>query len=414
LLPICVIVSCAVLLNTAAGLLRGADPEAALKLDPLSSDNRIEVALNALRSLTSETAQDIGSLARTGIKLSPIDARLFSLLGLIEKKNGDDEKAERLFRHALALLPTEIQALSQILEISVRRGDYGAAAHDLEIIARRWPQYWPKVEPILPAVLNDKPAFQAITSGFGNSPFLRRLLIGSLTRKNELLTPAYNIVLAWHNSGQDDVGPVTNQVTTALLNAGRASDAYLLFILTRPTGKETVAGYVYNGSFEKPVSGNPFDWQIRSQAGVDIKIVERHPRSGKSDPGADPDAPADDKALAVQFLGGPLHFRNVSQFLRLTPGAYRLRVDSGSVDLRTPEPVKLSISCPNGNVTLGALDFESGTSTGRTASLDFSVPPAGCDLQRIETVGPNLPLSWRYRYEGTLFLDRIQILRPTG
>jgi hypothetical protein len=415
LFPICVIVSCAVLLNTTAGFLRGIDPEASLKLDPLSSDTRVEIAVDALQSLTSETAQGIGSLVTTGIRLSPIDARFFSLLGLVEKKSGDDRKAERLFRHALTLLPTEIQALSQILEISVRQGDYGAAAHDLEIIGRRWPQYWPKVEPLLPVVLNDKPAFQAITSGFGNSVFLRRLLIASLVRKKELLTPAYRIVLAWNNGGQDDVGPVINQVTKALLNAGRSSDAYLLFILTRPAGNETVAGYVYNGSFEKPMSGNPFDWQIRSQAGADIKIVERHFRFAKSSKlDLDTDVAADGKALAVRFLGGPLHFKNVSQFTRLTPGAYRIEMDYASVDLKTPEPLQLTISCKNGNTALDALDFESGTSTGRTASADFSVPPEGCDLQRIEIVGANLPLSWRYRYEGTLFLDRIQILRPTG
>ena len=407
------------LLNSAAGLLRGADPEAALKLDPLSSDTRVEVVVDALQSVagpstTGNIPKEIAALVRTGIRLSPIDARLFSLLGIIEKKNGDEEKAERLFRHALALLPTEIQALSQTLEISVRRGDYAAAAHELEIIARRWPRYWPKVEPILPAVLNDKPAFQAIVSGFGSDPFLQRLLTWSLIRKKELLTPAYNIALAWHNDGKGDAGTAVNLVTTALLNAGRASDAYLLFILTRPPAKETVAGYVYNGSFEKPLSGNAFDWQIRSQAGADIEIVDRHPKSGENGSGADRDVPADDKALAIRFLGSPLHFRNVSQFIRLTPGAYKIEVDYASVDLKTPEPLQLTISCTNGNVALGVLDFESGTSTGRTASLDFSVPPDGCDLQRIETVGANLPLSWRYRYEGTLFLDRIRILRAAG
>jgi hypothetical protein len=188
------------------------------------------------------------------------------LLGVLEQAQGEGGDAQELFRYALALLPTEIQALTHMMDASVRAGDLVAASRHMEIIARRWPQYWPSVEPAIPVVLNDPNVFQTIAKRFGPDILLRQRLVASMIRNDALLTPAYRMVLAWHDLEIAKIEPSINAVTTALLRAKRFSDAYRLFVLTRESGNP-ITGFVYNGSFSKPLSGNPFDWQIRSQAG---------------------------------------------------------------------------------------------------------------------------------------------------
>jgi len=408
------IVSGAALLNTAAALLTKADPEAGLMLDPLASDIRIEIIVNALQHPVRDAEQDIAGLVRTGIRLSPIDARFYSLLGILEEEQGNREEAQELFRYALALLPTEIQALTHMMDASVRAGDLMAASHYMEIIARRWPQYWPKVEPALPILLNDPDVFQTIADRFGPDTLLRQRLVASMIQNDALLTPAYRMVLAWHDAEIAGIAPSVNAVTNALLRAKRFSDAYRLFVLTRAATNPTM-GFVYNGSFGKPPSGSPFDWQVRPQAGVDISLVSRRRSSKSAKPATSGEVAHDDMAIAIRFLGSPLHFSNVSQLTRLTPGSYQLEVGYSSIDLKTPEPLKLGLSCQGGQDELGYLAFAPGTSVDEhSASFRFSVPAEGCELQRIQTYASPLPLSWRYRYEGTLFIDHVQIQRQDG
>ncbi|OJU01278.1 MAG: hypothetical protein BGN87_09040 [Rhizobiales bacterium 65-79] len=407
------IVSCAALLDTSALLLGKADPESALMLDPLASDIRIDVILSALQQADQDTGEDVIGQVQTGIRLSPIDARFYSLLGILEEQQGDRDAAKELFHYALALLPTEIQALAHMMDASVRAGDLVTASRNMEIIARRWPEYWPKVEAALPTLLDNPEAFQTISDRFGPDPLIRRRLIASMTRNDVLLTPAYRMVLAWHEAGITDLAWSINSVTNALLRARRFSDAYSLFVLTRAS-TNPITGFVYNGSFSKPLSGSPFDWQIRPQAGADISLVSQR-RSSKTEGAAAGEATQDDKAIAVRFLGGPLNFSNISQLTRLTPGSYELQAGYSSLDLDTPEPLKLGLSCQDGQGELGHLDFAPGTAVDeRSASFQFSVPAEGCELQRIETYSARLPLSWRYRYEGTLFIDYVRVRRQDG
>ena len=380
-------------------------PQAALAIDPLASDIRVEAVVDALQQPSEDSDLQIEGSIQTGIRFSPLDARFYSLLGILEERRGQEATAERLFRHALIILPTEIQALTHLMGAAIRDGNFAVATRNAEIIARRWPRFWPRVEPLLANLLKDPQAFQTITDQFGRDVLIRHQLVASMIRNEALLSPAYRMVLAWHDAGVADIDPSVNRLTSALLKAGRSSDAYRLFVLTRPKNNEST-GFVYNGSFGKALSGNPFDWLIQPQAGADISIVDRR----TSDSVGSGDAMADRHAVAIRFLGSPLHFKNISQLTRLTPGQYEFEAGYSSVDLRTPEPLKVGLSCQGKE--LGHLDVATGTSTDqRSAAFRFSVPATGCELQRIETYSAQLPLSWRYRYEGTLFLDHIRIRR---
>ena len=69
-------------------------------------------------------------------------------------------------------------------------------------------------------------------------------------------------------------------------------------------------GLLYNGRFERPLSGLPFDWVIDRGTGV---IVQVSPAAGLER----------GRALVIELGHGRIEFGRVSQMTLLAPGTYR-------------------------------------------------------------------------------------------
>jgi hypothetical protein len=396
---ICVIVSLAALLNGASALLQQSAPLAALRLNPLNVEARINLAGDVITSKTEPTKVDLGVLAAAGIGLTPADARLYSLMGIEQHRAGDRVSATRYFDRALTLLPTEIQALSHKLEFAIQDHEFLAAIDYLEVIGRRWRKHWKTVEPVLPLLLADGPAYQRISERFSKTNQLRSDLIHSLGKTPDGLPFAYSLLLDWHLKRIADIEPLISEITWRLVNQKNYRDAFMLFRLTRPKTAAAEAGYIFNGGFVLPFSNSPFDWQISRLAGADIRVInfDEMEREGKG------------KALAIRFLNNPIRFNNMRQFVRLVPGRYTLAVEYSAKALRMPKPLKLSIGCEGKNKNIEEIPFGAGT-TGRTAiSADFTIPANGCSLQMVRIFNEARTDSWKNRYSGTLYLHRIAI-----
>ena len=188
--------------------------------------------------------------------------------------------------------------------------------------------------------------------------------------------------------GADDL---VNLVTTKLVASNRAAEAFALFRATRPPGSDLA--YVSNGEFRQPSSGNPFDWRILDQAGVEFRPA------------------GDGHGLDIRFLDAPLRLRNVSQVLRLAPGRYRLAVDYDASALRAPKPLRMIIACFGAPAVLADASLDPQISSA-SATADFEVPVNGCALARIALASDQAPASWKKRFAGTLRLLRVAITRP--
>ncbi|MCI5073618.1 hypothetical protein [Oricola sp.] len=357
-----------------------------MRLNPLRSDERIAIALADLEG------DGVRPLVETGLALSPIDARFYSLMG-IETELGDDvEGASRFYRYSLSLLPTEIQALIRQLAIDVNETRYEDAALKLELLSRRWPDKWNAIEPVLPYVLSDADAYATIMQRFGDYPPARTLLINSLTRRTEWVPLAYQLVVDWQARDPEGLEGAIGQVSRAFLRDKQYAQAYLLFQMTRPEGASP--GFVYNGDFARDFSASPFDWQVRRQSGVSLE------RKGQGDVAS----------LSVRFLDNPIQFNNIRQVIRLIPGAYELTLAYSGRDLVMPKPIQIALRCVQGNATIAAAPLAAGTFE-RRDTLAFDVPPTGCPLQEIFFFNEKLPMSWQNRYRGTLMLDSVWISR---
>lgn len=381
------------MLNAASSYFRDTWPSAALRLNPLNAEARVNQILQMLRERTV-SHDALRKAAREGIRFSPLDARFYSLMGIIELRMGRREAAGRFFDHALTLLPAEFQALAHKLVHDLEDDNLPAAIDHMEMIGRRWPGHWPFLEPVLPSLLSREWAFSEIAGRFGPNARLRALLIRSLERNEKSLPFAYDLLLKWHDCGLKGLDQHISRVTSRLVQEKRYADAFLLFRLTRPTGTESEAGYVYNGEFRLPISGNSFDWQIRPQAGVDFQFQEEA---------------NDRKSLVVRFLETPIRFHNITQFLRLPPGQYRLSLSFSAEALVAPKPLQVGIRCKDSNKVLVAVALEDGSTVNVENTAGFSVPPENCSLQTLYFFTDPMPLSWRNRYRGVLRVNHVSI-----
>lgn len=401
--PISLIIFGAVLVNGLSSLTAFSAPNFALRLNPLLTDARITEVIKRLEA--ESDPETLKPFIRAGLELAPLDARLYSLLGIAEERSGNLDVAERFYSRALTLLPTEIYALTRMVVMDVLQMRPVEAANKLEIIARRWPGRWKIVEPLLPAILSDPQAYALMVDRFAKTNALRSRLVVSLVNQQDGMTLAYNVLLEWHENGGPNLAGLINRLTTAFIKQKRYAEAYLLFLLTRDQDATADIGYVYNGNFQFPLSGNSFDWRLRPQTGVSMELTTSADIAGgdlNGSPGQN---------LTIRFLDTPVQFNNVKQVLRLAPGNYEFAIHYSARDLKTPKPLQFAMRCVGTNQLLASLPFEEGTIKTRTDSVSVQIPTQDCALQHIFVFNAQMPMSWRNRYSGTLQLSQVSVSR---
>lgn len=324
------------------------------------------------------------------------------MLGILAEEDGSEKQAVAYYRNALAILPTEIQALTRMLNHSLATQQHREAVDCLEWIARRWPDYWPEVRPALLILMQDEQARSELANRFVGSEQLRRLLLGALMKKEDGLAMAYSLIMEWRTRPELDMTSDINGLTYRYIWAKQYAAAYALFRLT--IGTQASAELVYNGEFEARPSGNPFDWRLERQAGVALSLTER--QMAREEGG---EAPKPARVLSIHFLDTPITFENIFQMTRLAPARYRLSIRYSSKSLRGPGPVRAAITCDPERRQLASIEFESGDSGIRTATADFEVPDDRCPMQMIYFSTPAMAASWRNRYAGELLVDSVTI-----
>jgi tetratricopeptide (TPR) repeat protein len=381
------IVFCAVLLEAASNLLAPQRPELSLRLNPLNADAAVAVAISRLDVPDDANAAILRRDLAGAYRMAPRDARLLSLLGIERERAGDTVLASRYFEAALAILPAEIQALTHTAEYALRRGDYDLGAGRLETIARRWPQAWPSIARNLPAILANAQARSEFSRRFSADTALAGRLIDTLIANDAGLDAAFLLAMEWQQIDSPEASELVDKVTSRLVARNRAAQAFTLFRTSRKPG--AAIGYVNNGEFREAFSGNPFDWRVLEQSGVEIR---------RSD--------GDGGGLTIRFFDIPLRFRNVSQVLRLAPGRYHLSVGYDASHLNAPEPLAMKIACFKGAPLANAI-MESKSKSGQ-ATADFEIPANDCGLARIVLANDSAP-NWNRRYSGALQLKRVAI-----
>ena len=175
-------------------------------------------------------------------------------------------------------------------------------------------------------------------------------------------------------SGQPPTALEMKPYLDRLILVGRFEEAYRDWRATS-SPVETLTRYPYNGNFEAPLDGLPFNWVFGDVSGAEIQITAA-PNRGNS------------HALRVQFSGARADLNRVGQLLMLAPGSYRLELAVKASDLRTERGLVWQISCAKSGMTLAETNRVTGTAPWTDLEVRFSVPSSDCHAQWLKLIIP--------------------------
>lgn len=397
LFPICGIVSLVILANTLSVALQNVNPNTSIWLNPLNINARIVLASEKLRKRDISQIDELKNIIHTGRKYAPIDARLISLDGIYNKSIGQPEKAQEHFSTSLAIQPTEYQALLYKFQHHYKKRQYIKALNIINIISKRWPDQKKTFLQFIPAIAITQTGFDHASKLFNTSNQLRLFLITALVKNPATIKLAVKLIQNWHGSSNRDYWNLGNYVTKSLLKSQKYNEANLAFRSFLNPREQNLYKYIYNGNFSKPFLRNYFDWVISEQIGVSHSIKQKRQNN------------KDQSYLEIRFLGKPIQYKNVSQYFKLSPGNYELKIDYFTKELTAPKPIKVTISCYTTKFNMVTFTFNSTGTKPDKGNLKFNVPNKKCELAQIYFHTDFIAKSWRNRYSGILGINSISL-----
>jgi hypothetical protein len=353
--------------------------------------------LSINRPVVPDNEAEVRSWAQTALAGTPLNSRALRILGQLAEADSDDQEAAKFMRAAEAITRHENYASFWLLRQSVVQHDYKSAVYYADVLLRTNADSSSYVVPFLAQISEDKAGAPFVKAVLADNPPWRRTFLTQAPQSVTDPRTTLDLLLALQNSPvpptAEDLGPYISLLVSRKFY-GLAYYSWLQFL---PPERLRQAGPLYNGSFEAPPSGLPFDWKITPGAGVTIEIVPRPDRSDKY-------------ALMVDFQYGRVDYHSVSELVMLAPGGYSFRGEYTG-RLVGPRGMKWRIVCANGNmVPDGESSMIMGSKDWQTVAFTFKVPDKDCPAQYVD-----LDLDARMASEqfisGSILFDDLQISR---
>ncbi len=338
----------------------------AVALATLPNYNRMRLAEQSLPD--DATADDF----KSALLQDPLARAALSGLAKIEGKADQTDAARAAMQRVMELSRRDVDALLWLTDDALKRGDYVTANETLDRLLRTQPNMWAdSTATALRAVADVPEARKSLIQVLATNPSWRYWWIkdfganGDPAKLRQLL---YDLRDAGSPPTQDELGFYLGRV----MRMGDYAQAHLdwtgLFV---PPDQIEGLSYVYNGDFNLPISGTPFDWRIAPRSGA--KILVRDIQDGQ--PAA--------KALTVITFGDRVPFANVWQSLAIPPGLYTLKFSASATNLKTRGGFVWRVFCSAPEWRLIAETDRISSSMGWTNSeLIFEVPQ-GCTGEQI-------------------------------
>jgi hypothetical protein len=359
--------------DTAGYNLAISDPEGGLLVAPWEPVALDELAERQLTNSSGELSS-VEDLARRALLSDPLDSRALSLLGLVAERKADLARAEALMSLAAARSWRNPAPHVWLFAQAIRRGKFEEALAQADGLLRVSPQYEYTIFPVLTIFGIDPEALAALEGALAANPPWRRSFLASAVANganDRLMTQLYQSLI---RSSQPPTAAEMKPYLDRLILAGRFEEAHQDWRATSSPA-ETPVRYPYNGNFEAPLDGLPFNWVFDSISGAEIQITEA-PDRGNS------------RAMRVQFSGARARFGRVGQLLMLAPGSYDLELAVKASSLRTERGPVWQISCAESHALLAETKPVTGTTPWTDLKVRFSLPASGCNAQWLQLIIP--------------------------
>ena len=263
--------------------------------------DHVALVMLALELERQGRSTDARAAMDEALQLAPADRRTLLEAGAFYLRTGDASKALKLLRRAADFYPGVRERLWPVFAAALdggRHDDFFAA------VAGANPNWWPEFFRHACEDSADVDALQRLFAARTGAGLVgadeRRCLIGRLQQEKR-----------WAN-------------------------AYQVWLNSLPPEQRQRIGYVFNGSFDWPLSNVGFDWTIPAQEGVDVRVLPLEDATGRH-------------ALRVAFTNKRWEGPPVQQHLMVLPGRYRFEGRGRADGLQTWLGVQWGLYCLAGN-----------------------------------------------------------------
>lgn len=334
------------------------------------------------------------------VRANPADARPLVDLAHLKAEAGEQALADEMMATAHQLMPVEPTVQRGIGVYWLQRGEVargiGHIAVALSGDADLREQYYPLLQ-----MAAETPELHAALRPYALEPppwwsgFFRHVVanaesadtVGTLVamREESTLQPLED----WERE----------HYLQRLRRDGRVSDAYLAWVNGLSTEQMQELGYVFNGSFERPLANAGFGWFARppKNSGIQLTTGSTYGVLGQS-------------ALRLTFNGKRVRFAHLYQFLFLGPGVYEASGMARPDGLVARRGLQWRVYCSTGEGgLLGESELLLGSGDWRRFGFEVTVP-ATCPGQilRLYSAG-NREVD--HELKGGIWFDDLRIRR---
>lgn len=333
--------------------------------------------------------------ARQALMEKPVDARIYLFSGLAYDAAKKTQQAELMMNYAHLFGPRMTDNQLLLADFWAKRGDNVQTLRHLSAALEMRHGLQAKLFPLLhqfAEVQESSTAFQTLLTE--PPSWWPAFFNYALQHAND--TVINKLYLARAQSNSQGTQQERQLYIDYLIRQQKSLEAYALWLSGLTSSQMSVLGYVNDGSFNLPASGEGFGWRFNRGRGV---LINRFEGSGAlSSP-----------SLRIGFYGSRISSQElVSQYTMLEPGDYAFQSMYKVESLNAGEGVKWTVSCSNGAV-LGSGHLLSGTQNWTVYIFRFEVPDAApCSMQKLTLItspGGSRP----FDYEGYVWFDEVDI-----
>ncbi len=331
------------------------------------------------------------------VKEEPLNARALRILGQLASTSNDHADTAKFMELAAKLSLHESGAVFWLMRESALAGDYKEAVTYADALLRTNPGLHQFVVPALAQFAEDDKSSALVKAALAGNPPWRDLFFAQVTGYIKDAHTPLELLLALKTSPNPPSAHEIGGYISFLIQYNVFELAYYAWLQFLPPEQLDQAGLLFNGNFDFPPSGTPFDWMITQGSGVNIDVVPN------------PDDPSE-HALSIDFLYGRVDYQSVTELVVLAPGAYQFD-GRYKGKLAGPRGLKWRITCASEPRTLlGESAMINGLApTWKNVEFAFTVP-ADCRAQYVR-----LDLDARTASErlvsGSVLFDELHISR---
>jgi hypothetical protein len=183
-----------------------------------------------------------------------------------------------------------------------------------------------------------------------------------------------------------------------LIQHGFFDLAYYTWLQFLPPEQLAHAGHLYNGNFDAPPSGSPFDWVLTKSTGVTAQLAATSDRQSE-------------RALQLRFGPGRVDYQDVYQLVMLRPGHYQFRGRYKS-ELVSERGLEWRVVCASKDQNIVGQGLVNRGTSAQWQDLEFSftVPETDCPAQFVKLVFDARSASEKF-ISGNIWFDDFKITR---